>query len=99
MARAMYVAERHRWRHAMQQRHVRVHTPWLTVEVDGEQGDVVNLSVTGAMFALDGPVPVGRHVDVRLKGDSLKVTVKAAVVRSDPSESAPGWRVAVRFLD
>jgi hypothetical protein len=83
----------------MQQRHVRVLTPWLTVQVDGYYGGVVNLSVTGALLALNVPLLVGRQVDVRLESDSLNVVLKATITRSEPSNDIPGWRVAVRFVD
>ena len=60
-------------------------------------GHTLNLSETGALLALDDPLPLGRAVVVGIELDGERFEAPAVVLRCSRSRAGEGANVGVRF--
>jgi CheY-like chemotaxis protein len=86
-------------------RSVRVPTPGLRARFADQEGDLVNMSVSGALVRLPREVRAGTTAPVVLDLDARRIRLEARVVRSvpvaadrDPS-ARPIFAVGIVFLD
>ena len=86
----------------MQQRHVRLSVPGTDAKLDWLAGQLVDLSLSGALVELNGEVEVGHQTTLVLSKDPLVLELAIRVVRTTaPAATFPSsraWLVAVAFL-
>lgn len=65
------------------------------------RGQAQNISQQGLLFEHQGSLEVDSMIDVSLRVPGLTgtITVKAKVIRSDPTGIGEGYRVAVNFVN
>lgn len=87
-------------------RSARVPTPGLRARFGTADGDLINVSVSGALIRTDHEVPLGSKGPVTLDLDGRRITLEGRVVRSVAIDShghaSPGrsvYAVGVMFLD
>ena len=86
----------------MRQRAVRLPVLGGAARVGDLRGQLVNLSIGGALLRLDAPAPInGEFIIVLLKGSDV-LRIPARIVRTTPDmqespHDAVGWFVAVEF--
>jgi PilZ domain-containing protein len=84
----------------LKQRPVRVSGGQIRAVVNKRPGDVMNLSVTGALIEVGGgALAVGDEATVTLTREGVEVTTTARVIRINPSPRLLRWLVAVMFID
>jgi hypothetical protein len=87
----------------MRQRAVRLPVSGATARLSDRLGQLVNLSIGGALLKLDAPLPTGGEFAVILTKGPETLRLPARVVRSTPAtqdaatESA-AWFVAIEFV-
>lgn len=65
-------------------RSIRVITPGLRARVDDVDGDVVNVSATGAVLRVDRPISVGSEQPLLLEPNSRRIHLSGRIVRCEP---------------
>ena len=87
----------------MQQRHVRLPVPGADARLDRLTGQLVDLSLSGALVELDGNAQVGHQTTLVLSKAPLVLELDVRVVRNTAPTMAfpsrPSWLVAVTFLE
>jgi hypothetical protein len=87
----------------MRQRAVRLPVIGATAQLGDRLGQLVNLSVRGALLKLDAPALIGGEFTVVLMKGAEVMRLPSRVVRATPAPEEPpvgplGWFVAVEFL-
>jgi hypothetical protein len=87
-------------------RRVRLPVTGVSIQLGRHRGELVNLSVTGAMFVLDAALPLGSEWRLPFRGvhQTLTVTGRVTWVRRTVRQSESGgievrFKIAVAFLD
>jgi hypothetical protein len=87
-------------------RRVRLPVSGVTIQLGHHHGELVNLSVTGALFVLDAPLPLESEWRLPFRGtyQTLTVTGRVTWMRRLVRQSESGgievrYKIAVAFLD
>lgn len=85
----------------MQQRHVRLSIPGTDARFGPLRGQLIDLSLSGALVELNGEIPVGDRGTLLLKKETLMLELPAHVVRIKTSPTGSPlsrrWFVGMAF--
>ena len=70
----------------------------VAARLPGAKGEVVNLSLTGALVEVDAPLPVDSENTLTLSRGSLSLTFTVRILRLAPAAKRNRWEIAMVFI-